>query len=122
MVGSVSLSTTFGLPIKPADDPYIKLSSTGAEGLKQATVPGAFLVDAFPFMKHFPSWVGFQRKARMWRDDMRAMLDIPFGDSKKQWENRGKVFPYSCRVPTSLSDEHGRIKPTMGLFLSFLKR
>ncbi|KAF9445149.1 cytochrome P450 [Macrolepiota fuliginosa MF-IS2] len=90
MVGSVSLSTTFGLPILPDNDPYIKLSSTGAEGLKQATVPGAFFVDAFPFMKHFPSWVGFQRKARMWHEDMRAMLDIPFGDSKKQWQNRGK--------------------------------
>jgi hypothetical protein len=91
MVGSVSLSTTFGLPILPKDDPYIKLSSTGAEGLKQATVPGAFLVDAFPFMKSFPSWVGFHKKAVMWHNDMRAMLDIPFGDSKKQWQNRGKV-------------------------------
>jgi len=91
MVGSVSLSTTFGLAIKSENDPYIRLSTTGAEGLKQATVPGAFLVDVFPFMKYFPRWCGFLRKARLWHEDMRAMLDIPFADAKEQWQNRGKV-------------------------------
>lgn len=91
MVGSVSLSTTFGLAIESENDPYIRLSTTGAEGLKQATVPGAFLVDFLPFMKHFPRWCGFMRKARSWHGDMRAMLDIPFEDAKKQWQNRGKI-------------------------------
>ncbi|KAL9710038.1 hypothetical protein Ac2012v2_007100 [Leucoagaricus gongylophorus] len=91
MVGSVSLSTTFGLAIKPEDDPYIKLSCIGAEGLKQATVPGAFLVDVFPFMKQFPRWCSFLKKARLWHEDMRAMLEIPFEDAKKQWQNQGKI-------------------------------
>lgn len=91
MVGSISLSTTFGLPIKPADDPYIKLSSTGAEGLKQATLPGAFFVDALPIVKYSPSWVDFQRKASMWRNDMKSMLEVPFAAAKRQWQERGKV-------------------------------
>lgn len=91
MVGSVSLSTTFGLPIKLVDDPYIKLSSTGAEGLKQASLPGAFFVDALPIIKYLPNWVGFQRQASMWRDDMKSMLEVPFAAAKKQWQERGKV-------------------------------
>ncbi|KXN86820.1 O-methylsterigmatocystin oxidoreductase [Leucoagaricus sp. SymC.cos] len=49
------------------------------------------LVDApDDFMEHLVHWCDFQKKAVMWHNDMRAMLDIPFGDSKKQWQNRGK--------------------------------
>lgn len=125
MVGSVSLSTTFGLAIKPEDDPYIKLSCIGAEGLKQATVPGAFLVDVFPFMKQFPRWCSFLKKARLWHEDMRAMLEIPFEDAKKQWQNQGKVcgILWHDGILNFLVDTMDRseeIKEAL-LFLLFLK-
>lgn len=122
MVGSVSLSTTFGLAIESENDPYIRLSTTGAEGLKQATVPGAFLVDFLPFMKHFPRWCGFMRKARSWHGDMRAMLDIPFEDAKKQWQNRGKVCGVLLYggISSFLINILSRLRVTKGALLSLL--
>jgi hypothetical protein len=42
-------------------------------------------------VKYSPSWVDFQRKASMWRNDMKSMLEVPFAAAKRQWQERGKV-------------------------------
>lgn len=39
------------------DDEYIKTAEVAAEGLIKAMVPGAFLVELFPFLGHLPSWL-----------------------------------------------------------------
>lgn len=46
------------------------VNKAASESTAIATVPGTFLVDAFPSLKHVPDWMpgaGFKRIAKEWR-------------------------------------------------------
>ncbi|KAF7317507.1 Cytochrome P450 [Mycena kentingensis (nom. inval.)] len=56
-------------------------------GLSEAGVPGKYLIDMFPLLKHVPDWIpgaGFQRKATAWRNVTLAMRDRPFDATLKR--------------------------------------
>ena len=77
----------YGINVEESDDPYISIAGEVLDGLAEAGVPGAFLVDIFPFLKYVPSWVpgaGFQRKAAHWREAMNTMVEKPFRHVQEQ--------------------------------------
>lgn len=81
------MSIAYGIDIQPEDDPYVKASEQGVHPLAAAAVPGAFLVDMLPALKHVPEWVpgaGFQKKAKEWAKLAMTMIDMPFEASKKR--------------------------------------
>lgn len=51
-VGSTILSITYGLDVKPKNDPFIESAEKANETVKKVPYPGAYLVDHFPFLKH----------------------------------------------------------------------
>ncbi|KAG5635497.1 hypothetical protein H0H81_011032 [Sphagnurus paluster] len=46
-------------------------------------MPGAFLCDFLPFLKHLPSWVPFQKKAAHGREMVERLMTTPFEHVKR---------------------------------------
>ncbi|KAJ7115441.1 cytochrome P450 [Mycena epipterygia] len=85
MAGKIIMSVAYGIQILPANDPYISLADRAVQGLMTALVPGRFLVDAFPILKHVPDWLpgaGFKRKAREWGKLADRMMEEPYAEAK----------------------------------------
>jgi hypothetical protein len=77
----------YGIAVKESDDPYILIAEEALSGVAEAGIPGAFLVDLFPILKHVPSWfpgAGFQKKAARWREATHIMADKPFRQVQEQ--------------------------------------
>ncbi|KIK56499.1 hypothetical protein GYMLUDRAFT_263609 [Collybiopsis luxurians FD-317 M1] len=55
MTGRFILSSGYGITVDSANDPYIEISETFIKSISHATQRGAFLVDSFPILKHWPS-------------------------------------------------------------------
>ncbi|KAG5651515.1 hypothetical protein H0H81_008380, partial [Sphagnurus paluster] len=81
MAGETIMSVVYGLQVQDKDDPYITAAERGVRPLFDAAVPGAFLVDIFPILKHVPEWMpfaGFKRKAKEWGQWASIMVNMPF--------------------------------------------
>ncbi|KAG7097901.1 hypothetical protein E1B28_005213 [Marasmius oreades] len=92
MAGSIILSITYGITIKPAEigDPAIDTAERALEGFEAAAVLGSFLVDYLPILKYLPSWfpgASFKLKGREWGKDADRMLNEPFDIVKEQIVN-----------------------------------
>ncbi|KAJ8518591.1 hypothetical protein ONZ45_g4347 [Pleurotus djamor] len=86
MSGSVILGIAYGLKVETPDNPYIQLSEEGVTPLTIASIPGAFLVDTLPWLKHIPAWfpgAGFQEKARKWGLMAKRVREEPYQAAKK---------------------------------------
>ena len=81
MMGATILETTYGIKARPTDDPYIKTAEDAAASAALAIVPGAFMVDIFPFLRYVPAWMpgaGFKVQARAWKKDTDTLFNAPF--------------------------------------------
>ncbi|KAJ7639928.1 cytochrome P450 [Mycena rosella] len=89
MAGEIIMPVAYGIDVLPADDPYVTLAHKAVHTFSIATVPGLYLVNTFPILKHIPAWfpfAGFKRQAEEWRKLSRAMLEVPFAETKRQME------------------------------------
>ncbi|KAJ7146858.1 cytochrome P450 [Mycena epipterygia] len=87
MAGEIIISVAYGIDVLPVNDPYVDLAEQVSQSGIQAAVPGRFLVDSIPVLKHVPDWfpgAGFKRKAKKWRKLARALQDVPFAEVKRQ--------------------------------------
>lgn len=81
------MKIAYGIDVKESNDPYISIAEEALNGLAEAGVIGAFLVDMFPILKYVPSWVpgaGFQKKAARWKEVNITMAEKPFCFVKEQ--------------------------------------
>ncbi|KAJ7828642.1 cytochrome P450 [Mycena leptocephala] len=88
MAGEIIMSMAYGIDVLPSDDPYVALANKGVHSLVVALV-NRYLVDVFPALKYVPKWfpgAEFQRKAEEWRKLARAMVDVPYTETKRQME------------------------------------
>jgi hypothetical protein len=86
MAGEIIMSITYGISIKPSNDPFITAAEEGIHLAASACIPGAFLVDLIPWLRWVPEWMpgaGFKRKAKEWRRYAEAMLNDPFEITKR---------------------------------------
>jgi hypothetical protein len=77
----------YGIAVQESDDPYILIAEEAFDGVAEAAVPGAFLVDSFPILKYVPSWfpgAGFQKKAARWKEAINTMVEKPFRHVQEQ--------------------------------------
>ncbi|KAJ7723504.1 cytochrome P450 [Mycena maculata] len=87
--GDVILSVAYGIDVLPYNDPYVSLAYQAVHGFATAGVPGRYLVDSLPILKHVPAWfpgAGFKRQAKKWEKLAHAMRDVPFAVTKGQME------------------------------------
>ncbi|KAJ7448970.1 cytochrome P450 [Mycena latifolia] len=89
MAGEVIMAVTYGIHVRPSNDPYITVAHTVAQTAGDVATPGRFLVNSFPSLKYVPSWfpgAGFKRLAQEWRTTVHAMRDLAFAETKRQME------------------------------------
>ncbi|EJF59311.1 cytochrome P450 [Dichomitus squalens LYAD-421 SS1] len=82
--GRIILSVTYGLSVSTADSEYISHAEDTMHMISKATVPGAFLADLLPWMKHLPSWVPFQQEAKQGREMIERLVTKPFEHVKRE--------------------------------------
>ena len=67
MTGSVAISMTYGVDIRPTNDPNLQIAKLASAAVVECLTTGSILVDMFPLMKHLPAWApgaGFQTTAK----------------------------------------------------------
>lgn len=80
------LDIIYGIEALPENDPYIAIAERAVASLTSAAIPGAFLVDTFPLLKHIPEWIpgaGFQKKAKAWKKVHKDLVHEPYKASKQ---------------------------------------
>ncbi|KAL1748612.1 cytochrome P450 [Schizophyllum fasciatum] len=85
MLSVVILGTAYGIDIQ-RNDSHVAEAEEAVRLLLEVTMPGKYLVNLVPALKHIPSWfpgAGFQRKAREWRDVIQYVTDRPFLEVKQ---------------------------------------
>ncbi|KAJ7684107.1 cytochrome P450 [Mycena polygramma] len=85
----IIMSIAYGIDVQPTNDPYVALAHNAVDTLAQAALPGKYLVDSFPILKHVPAWLpgaSFQRNAIGWFKLARAMEQVPLAETKRQLE------------------------------------
>ncbi|KAI8982787.1 CyP450 monooxygenase [Trametes punicea] len=98
------LGIVYGLDIVEDDDKYLVIAKKALDIFNDFLVPGRYLVESLPTLRHVPSWfpgADFKRKATAWRKDMLALRNVPF-DAVLENLATGKARP--CIV-TSLLDK-----------------
>ncbi|KAL4801867.1 cytochrome P450 [Aspergillus unguis] len=88
LAGAFILRVLYGYQIDyTREDPLLCYIEETLEVLTAAVVPGTWLVDSIPALKHVPAWfpgAGFQRTAQHLRAKLQFLLDLPFAFVKDQ--------------------------------------
>ncbi|KAF7327120.1 Cytochrome P450 [Mycena kentingensis (nom. inval.)] len=77
---SVIARVVAGHKVVSDSDPFLRLSKLGLESLCRVGAPGATIIDALPFMKHFPRWfpgMHYARIADEWRPVVKELFEYP---------------------------------------------
>ncbi|KAF9034507.1 cytochrome P450 [Rhodocollybia butyracea] len=128
LLGSTILAIAYGLNAQAHDDPDITAAQNMTDVFTATLVPGAFLVDIFPFLKYVPSWfpgASFQQQAKAWNGIREASIAPPFMRVKSamlQGTSTEDSFSLRCLQnainpdprPDHLSEEEQIIKETAG--------
>ncbi|KAF8799104.1 cytochrome P450 [Phlegmacium glaucopus] len=80
-IGGMAISMSYGIQIKPTNDPFIELAEAALINVGSAVRVGAFLVDVIPILKYVPEFMpgaGFQKQARIWRKLQEDFRERPF--------------------------------------------
>ncbi|PIL29320.1 cytochrome P450 [Ganoderma sinense ZZ0214-1] len=78
---STIMRIAYGIKVIDEKDPYVEAIEAGSAAFTEAFVPGAFLVDTFPILRHIPGWfpgAEFKQKAAAWKKIAHNMRDAPF--------------------------------------------
>ena len=76
----------YGITLEHVDDKYFQMVKQITDIGEEITVPGRFLVEAFPVLQYVPSWfpgASFQKLARYYRDLGVPMRNKPFDAVKE---------------------------------------
>ncbi|CAG9981150.1 unnamed protein product [Clonostachys byssicola] len=85
---AIILKLTYGYDINTSsDDPLLFLARRMLDRLTAAVLPGGWLVDVFPILRHIPAWcpgAGFKQKAVRWNREVLETVNTPFQFVKRQ--------------------------------------
>ncbi|KAI4727065.1 hypothetical protein E4T49_05178 [Aureobasidium sp. EXF-10728] len=93
--GELILKVVYDYTIEPFEnDSLVDLVDEAMEQFSEATIPGRWIVDVFPFLEHIPSWVpgtGFKKTAAAWNKTLMAVADKPYAYAKQQGKNKRTI-------------------------------
>ncbi|KAJ6536394.1 cytochrome P450 [Mycena capillaripes] len=107
MAGEIIMAVAYGIDVLPSDDSYVTLAHKAGRAFSSRAVPGAYLVDTFPILKHLPQWfpgAGFKRQAEEWSKLSRGMLELPFAETKRQMDSGIAPPSFTADSLQALSD------------------
>ncbi|TBU63516.1 O-methylsterigmatocystin oxidoreductase [Dichomitus squalens] len=82
---AVIMKIGYDIPVQSKDDPYVQITKDALEGPVEGMVPGRFLVDFLPFLRHVPPWFPFAASQRLWVKWQAAgerLKNTPFKEAK----------------------------------------
>ncbi|KDQ62055.1 hypothetical protein JAAARDRAFT_203276 [Jaapia argillacea MUCL 33604] len=85
--GAIILNLAYGYEVKEDNDEMVALVDKAMQQFSIITRPNAFLVDAFPMLRHVPSWfpgANFKRLATEYKKTLTDMVTLPFVYTKRQ--------------------------------------
>ncbi|KAF9568160.1 cytochrome P450 [Agrocybe pediades] len=85
--GRSLLWNVYGIQVGASNDPIITTAEKAMEMATYAAVPGNFIVDFFPMLRHVPAWfpgAGWKEFARRGRAVTYDMIDVPFNMTLKE--------------------------------------
>ncbi|KAF5856283.1 hypothetical protein ETB97_007639 [Aspergillus alliaceus] len=86
--GAIILKITYGYTVEPhGRDPLVDLADRAIVEFAQSILPGAWLVDSIPLLRHIPSWLpggGCTRAAKEFQKISKVFSDIPYTFTKQQ--------------------------------------
>lgn len=105
-MGSFALDMAYGFPLQRSDDPYVDLAERAVATINEAVLPGRFLVNVLPILKHLPEYIpggGFHTTAKRWRKLQEDLRNVPFDKTVRDMvskENRRgrKIFVFTYRL------------------------
>ena len=77
---------TYGINIRPYDDPLIAIAEEAIEALSDLVIAGPLLVEIIPLLKHIPAWfpgAKFQKTGAMLRTHAEKMRNGTFAAARK---------------------------------------
>lgn len=81
------MDTVYGITIEDMNDDYIVRMEEAAAAFGMIKVPGAFLADSFPLLRHIPGWAP-GGSARRFGDNLKATVlsckNEPFDTVKRE--------------------------------------
>ncbi|KAJ4475728.1 cytochrome P450 [Lentinula aciculospora] len=85
-VGNLIFEISHGHIVKDEKDALLSVAQQVDHDFAEMVVPGAFLVDIFPILRHIPVWTGvsFKQKAKQYRETLSAALEWPYRQVKDQ--------------------------------------
>ncbi|EOA92259.1 uncharacterized protein SETTUDRAFT_114627 [Exserohilum turcica Et28A] len=90
--GGVILKITYGYNTLPhGEDPLVNLASKTMDQFADATVPGRWAVDLFPFLKYLPDWMpgaGFKKTAKKMAVQLKQCTEQPYEFVKQQMRDK----------------------------------
>ena len=98
LVGSTSISITYGIDIRPYNDPYNKIAEEAVGAIAELFIPGSFLVDIIPILKYVPEWfpgAKFQGKAAVMRKHAAKIRNTTFASTEELMVCDSSPFPGS---------------------------
>ena len=81
ILGSTILRIVYGIEITSPSDEILVLEEQAMSAIKEAMTPGKYLVEAFPFLRHLPTWfpgAGFKTKAEAYKKLIQETRNKPF--------------------------------------------
>ncbi|KAI1813707.1 cytochrome P450 oxidoreductase OrdA-like protein [Poronia punctata] len=86
--GAMILSMVYGYTIEPhKPDPLVELADTALNQFALSSVPGGWLVDTIPALRHLPDWfpgAGFKKIGKEWRKTLDMAATKPFLFARQQ--------------------------------------
>lgn len=72
---------SYGINVEDEHDEHVRMNEAALAVFTEAFVPGAYLVETFPILRHVPSWLpgaGFKRLLAGYKKIVHHMRDTPF--------------------------------------------
>ncbi|KAJ6508628.1 cytochrome P450 [Mycena sanguinolenta] len=109
MTAAIILDTFYGYEITSMHDRFVYMTEEAVDRLCACALPGASIVNTFPFLRYFPSWFpgcGFHKFARETSELVDEMKSAPFEFVKQNMRNNsGK--PSVVQELLERNDAHG---------------
>lgn len=105
MFSATIMDVVYGITVTELDDPYVSLAQKATIIFSNIVVPGQYLVELLPFLKHVPSWfpgAGFKRQARQWSKTISAARNTAYDATLDAF-----VCRFSCSPALSLNGFSG---------------
>ena len=87
--GAIILRIAYGYELKDINghDPLVDNADEAVAQFSAATLPGTWLVDIIPILRHVPEWVpgaNFKKLGREWNKCLNDVVETPYNFTKQQ--------------------------------------